>query len=193
MNKLSFSILVVVVLLVMGCGNAALEEKVVAFEVSKQPTSQVEVLNIEEIAPLTGMDSLNYLFVTNLPGIGLPPSKLTEWTPDSMIVQYRKMISFFQISIAAFEQSSKSNLVDPDKYKEFITKYKAEMRRDSTSLSRLLYFDARRDSVLGLKYECDLKFLGKDDAKLEEVTKVVVFSKDKSRILGTAVKLRDLL
>jgi hypothetical protein len=121
MNKLKFSIVLASLLLLIGCGKSALEEKVIAFEVAAEPASQIEILSMEEIGPFTGMDSLNYLYVKNLPGIGLPPSQLTEWTPDSMIVQYRKMIGFFQISIAAFEQSNKNDPKDPDKYQDFIT------------------------------------------------------------------------
>ena len=102
------------------------------------------------------------------------------------------MLNFYKASIGAFTYSASTD-AKPEiiaQYKDFARKYKVELSDDSIRLDKLIFFTAYKDSILALRYECQLKLSNTSDKSVpaQELTKTVVVSKDKSTILGSAPK-----
>lgn len=179
--------------LLVGCSDSSLKEKVLAFEKANpnQSNLDIEVVELQEAGNITGADSLTSYFTSNLTDTGLAPEAMVEWTPDSMITHYSKMVNYYKTSIGAFTYSASTD-AKPDiiaQYKKFENKYKAELTDDSIRLSKLTFFDANKDSVLALRYECLLKLSNPVEKNSpQEVTKIVAFSIDKSLVLGSVLK-----
>ncbi len=179
--------------LLVGCSDSSLKEKVLAFEKANpnQSNLDIEVVELQEAGNITGADSLTSYFTSNLTDTGLAPEAMVEWTPDSMITHYSKMVNYYKTSIGAFTYSASTD-AKPDiiaQYKKFENKYKAELTDDSIRLSKLTFFDANKDSVLALRYECQLKLSNPVEKNSpQEVTKIVAFSIDKSLVLGSVLK-----
>jgi hypothetical protein len=184
-----------ILLSMAGCGNSALEDKVVAFEktLANQSDLTIEVVNLKEVGDITGTDSLTSNFEINQSDTGLPLEAMKNWTSDSMIIHYSKMLNFYKASIGAFTYSASTD-VKPEitaQYKDFAKKYKVELQDDSIRLGKLIFFNAHKDSVLALRYECQLKLSYPAEKNLppQELTKIVAVSKDKSVVIGSANKV----
>ena len=152
----------------------------------------IEVVELQEAGNITGADSLTSYFTSNLTDTGLAPEAMVEWTPDSMIIHYSKMLDFYKASIGAFTYSASTD-AKPEitaQYKDFAKKYKVELSDDSIRLGELIFFTAHKDSVLALKYECQLKLSHPTEKNLppQELIKIVAVSKDKSLVLGSVLK-----
>jgi len=184
----------VILLALMGCGNSSLEQKIVSFE-KKNPSQSdlaIEVVDLKELGNVTGGDSLTSHYNNNLTDTGLPLDSMKNWTADSMITHYTKMLSHYKATIGAFTYTA-SVSTNPEKttqYEDFAAKYKVALHDDSTRLSRLVFFNAHKDSVLALRYECQLKLSYPAEKNLppQELTKIVAISKDKSVVIGSAPK-----
>lgn len=178
--------------LLVSCGDNGLEQKIIAFE-KKQPgqaAMEVDISQLRETGTVTCADSLKYLFERNLSDTGLRQEQMVNWTPDSMISHYTRLIGFYKTSIGAFTYTA-STAGNPDvkaNHENFIERYKKELADDSARLSQLIFFNSKKDSVIALTFECLVKLNSGDGNATSEINKTVVVSKDKSIVLGTAAK-----
>lgn len=178
--------------LLTSCGDSSLEQKIIAFE-KRQPgqsAMDVEVLQLRETGTVTCADSLKYFFEKNLSDTGLKQEQMVNWTPDSMINHYTKLIGFYKTSIGAFTYSA-STAAKPDvqaNHQEFVARYQKELADDSLRLSQLTFFNSKKDSVIALAFECLVKLRPDDGHPTKEIHKSVIVTKDKSLVLGTAAK-----
>ena len=183
-----------ILLALAGCGNSSLEEKIVSFE-KKNPNQSdfdIEVVKLKEAGNVIGGDSLTSHYNNNLTDTGLPLDSMKNWTADSMITHYTKMLGYYKTTIGAFTYTA-SVSTNPEKtaqYDDFVSKYKGALVDDSTRLSKLIFFNSNRDSVLALSYECQLKLSYPAEKNLppQELIKIVAVSKDKSLVLGSVLK-----
>ena len=185
---------IIFLFLLLSCNDSSLKEKVLAFEKANpnQANLEIEVVELQEAGNITGADSLVSYYTSNLTDTGLAPETMVAWTPDSMITHYSKMINYYKTSIGAFTYSASTD-AKPEilaQYKNIGDKYKAELKDDSSRLSKLTFFDAHKDSVLALRYECQLKLSNPVEKNLppQELIKIVAVSKDKSVVIGSAPK-----
>ena len=183
-----------ILLALAGCGNSSLEEKIVSFE-KKNPNQSdfdIEVVKLKEAGNVIGGDSLTAHYNNNLTDTGLPLEAMKNWTADSMITHYAKMLNFYKTTIGAFTYTASvsTNAEKTAQHENFAAKYKVALQDDSTRLSKLIFFNANKDSVLALRYECQLKLSYPAEINLppQELTKIVAVSKDKSIVIGSAVK-----
>lgn len=178
-------------LLMVACGPSELGDKIASFEESKQEGTEVEISNLKEVGTIKCSDSLQVLFERNRTDTGLPPEAMKDWTPDSMISHYNKLIGYYKNTIGAFQYSASTNAKPQPKinYEELTSKYKKELTDDSLRLQRLIFFNANKDSVIALKYECLVKIKNSNGASAAgEINKVVAVSKDKTVVLGSVPK-----
>lgn len=179
------------------CGDSSLEQKIIAFE-KRQPgqsTMDVEISQLKEAGNVTCSDSLKFYFDKNLSDTGLKQEQMVNWTPDSMISHYTKLIGFYKTSIGAFTYSA-STAIKPDvqaNHQEFVTRYKKELADDSLRLSQLIFFSSKKDSVIALSFDCLIKLNPGNGQPIKEINKAVVVSKDKTLVLGTSPKEQDSL
>jgi hypothetical protein len=177
--------------LLVACGPSELGEKIASFEESKQEGTEVEISNLKEVGTIKCSDSLQVLFERNMTDTGLPPEAMKDWTPDSMISHYSKLVGYYKNTIGAFQYSASTNAKPQPNvnYEELTNKYKKELTDDSTRLQRLVFFNANKDSVIALKYECLVKIKTSNAASAaSEINKIVAVSKDRSVVLGSSPK-----
>lgn len=194
MKKYQFILSLLSLIVLASCGSSTLEDKIVSFEKGKADQSEfdIEVVRLKEIGNVTGADSLNLVYTKNLTDTGLPIEAMKNWTADSMIAHYTKMLTYYKTTISAFTYTASvsTNAEKTTQDENFVTTYKAALLDDSTRLGKLTFFNAHKDSVLAIKYECQLKLSNPNqkNSPPQELIKIVAVSKDKSVVIGSVPK-----
>jgi hypothetical protein len=169
----------------IGCSDSKQESQVKEFESKSNPDLALTIGKLQKTGTITGADSLNYLLKSNLTEVGINPSTIENWTPDSMIAHYKKITNSFRTSIDAFKYTASvaKEKGKTELYADFIERYTNDLKRDSLRLNTMERLTSMKDSTLALKYSGVLSIQSKDGSK-QEVTKTYVFSTDGLKLLG---------
>ncbi len=175
----------VLLFLLVGCVDSKKESLIKEYESKLNPDLVLTIGKLEKTGILTGADSLNYLLKSNLSEVGINPSTIENWTPDSMIAHYKKITYSFRTSIDAFKYTASvaKEKGKPELYTDFIKQYTNDLRRDSIRLSTMERLTNLKDSTLAVKYSGMLSIQSKDGTK-QEIKKTYLFSTDGSKLLS---------
>jgi hypothetical protein len=174
-----------VVLSLSSCGDSKKESLVKDFEEQAGTSSIIDVGTLEKSGTVTGADSLNYYLKANLSEVGVDPKTIEDWTPDSMITHYKKIITSFRTTIDAFKYTASASKEKQkvDVYNDYVTRYTNDLMRDSARLINMQRLLVLKDSVLAIQYKSELTIKSKE-GKEERVTKTYLFSLDNKKIMG---------